>query len=134
MNDLPTTGHPAVDAPIPYTLALPGLEDLAPARPGLDELLEAGWTMDSALNHLDGVCDRALCTGVHDGDPADLANKSQDAWRDALLAAHQAGYLLGRSMRVDSEDSDHDRAEHARTVARETEVRAWRAFTEAVAR
>lgn len=132
MNDLTTSNHPALDAPVPYAI----VEGQVEPGPALAELLEAGWTMDSALNHLDGTCDRALCTGVHEGDPADLANKAADAWRDALQAAHQAGYLLGRSMRVNSTGLDHDRADHAKRVAMEAEVRAWRAqsdYVEAVA-
>lgn len=130
MNDLPTSGHPALDAPVPYVTTG---ERWTP-RNGLDELLEAGWTLDSALAHLDGTCDRALCTGTHEGDPADLADKAADAWRDALQAAYQAGYLLARSMRPNSTDSDHDRSDHAHQVSREAEARAWRAQTEAVAR
>lgn len=28
-------------------------------------LLDNGWTMDAALNHVQGSCDRELCTGDH---------------------------------------------------------------------
>lgn len=29
------------------------------------ELVESGWTVDSAIAHTTGTCDRAICTGIH---------------------------------------------------------------------
>lgn len=31
-------------------------------------LVAGGWTMDSALDHVQGSCDRAICTGDHEDD------------------------------------------------------------------
>lgn len=33
--------------------------------PAAIPLLENGWTLDAALNHVQGMCDRELCTGDH---------------------------------------------------------------------
>lgn len=40
-------------------------ESVAATHPDALPLLVAGWTIDSALNHCEGHCDRALCTGEH---------------------------------------------------------------------
>lgn len=33
-------------------------------------LLDEGWTVDSAVDHVQGICNRALCTGDHADAPA----------------------------------------------------------------
>lgn len=42
------------------------VEHVAMHYPDAVALLGNGWTVDSALAHVDGTCDRALCTGEHD--------------------------------------------------------------------
>jgi hypothetical protein len=37
-------------------------------------LIEKGWTVDGALNHVQGVCDREVCGGEH-GEPGDTGRK-----------------------------------------------------------
>lgn len=41
------------------------IDFLAARYPFALPLLVNGWTLDSALNHVQGICDRALCTGDH---------------------------------------------------------------------
>jgi hypothetical protein len=38
---------------------------LARVYPAAYALCLDGWTVDSAMNHIEGVCDRVLCTGEH---------------------------------------------------------------------
>jgi hypothetical protein len=38
--------------------------------PAVAPLLDNGWTVDAALNHVQGACDRELCTGEHTGAPS----------------------------------------------------------------
>lgn len=41
-------------------------EHLSAHHPDVLALVENGWTIDAAFSHVDGTCDRELCTGEHD--------------------------------------------------------------------
>jgi hypothetical protein len=41
-------------------------QDLATREAAIAPLLADGWTLDAALNHVEGSCDRAICCGWDD--------------------------------------------------------------------
>lgn len=60
-------------------------ELVAERYPSALPLLAGGWTVDAAIAHVDGTCDRELCTGEHDEPVADYTTREQAAV-DALRA------------------------------------------------
>lgn len=75
---------------------------VAERYPSALPLLAGGWTVDAALAHIEGTCDRELCTGEHDepvSDPAVAALRKLGWSEDQIVAAIVA------AARVDAVDN-----------------------------
>jgi hypothetical protein len=66
-------------------------ELVAERYPSALPLLAGGWTVDAALAHVDGVCDRELCTGEHDEPVVErgdvIGALRAQGWNDEQIAA-----------------------------------------------
>lgn len=57
-------------------------------------LVDDGWTIDAALDHVQGVCDREICTGDHRGQHPllDKIEAYAEEARAALLDEHEGNF------------------------------------------
>ena len=78
---------------------------MADHHPAAMYLLADGWTIEAALNHLSGHCDRMACTGAHLGDAVEW-RATDGRWHygtvvDVFPNGHLTVHLTtGRSMTV----------------------------------